>query len=85
MKIHVLFGQRKENYTGEYGPEVLLAWDEFLVDENPDRFADEIEEQKKAHASDMLAMRLIVLEVDYDQIRKLLVEAPIVTATVVET
>lgn len=38
MKIRVLFMQRREDYPGEFGPEVLLAIDEFSSSENPDNW-----------------------------------------------
>ena len=40
MKIKILFGHRKENYEGEYAPEVLGAIDEYSHDENPQWFLD---------------------------------------------
>lgn len=73
MKIHVLFAQRKESYPGEYGPEVLLAWDEFSVDENPDGFDEAVRETAKKNAGEMSAIRLVALEVDQHAIRELLV------------
>lgn len=36
MQIHLIVGQRKERYAGEFAPEVLDACDEFTLDENPD-------------------------------------------------
>jgi hypothetical protein len=33
-----LFAQRKETYKGQYGPELLVAVDEFTNDENPSWF-----------------------------------------------
>lgn len=36
MKIFVLMGQRKENYPGEFAPEVLACIDEVGQDNNPD-------------------------------------------------
>jgi len=73
MKIHVLFGQRKEAYEGEYGPEVLLAWDEFTADENPDGFHEAVQKAMKANENEMQAMILVDLQIDQSQIRSLLV------------
>jgi len=36
MKIHVLFGQRKEEYVGQFAPEAIDAIDEFALDKNPE-------------------------------------------------
>lgn len=84
MKIKVLFGQRKESYPGEYGPEVLFAWDEFCVDQNPEGFADALEKTRAEYAPDMAAMRLLDVEVDQDRIRRLLLATPMVSGTVRE-
>jgi hypothetical protein len=40
MLIHLIIGQRKEAYTGQYAPEVLDAADEFCNDENPEGWCD---------------------------------------------
>ncbi len=41
MKIKILFGHRKENYEGEYAPEVLGAIDEYSHDNNPSWIIDQ--------------------------------------------
>ena len=76
MKLHILFGQRKESYEGEFGPEVLTATDEFTLEENPDRWESELETTKRMNADEMQAMREIVVEVDGDKIRNLLLVTP---------
>ena len=35
MKLHILFGQRKETYPGEYMPEALAVMDEYGQSDNP--------------------------------------------------
>ena len=79
MKLHILFGQRKESYEGEHAPEALLCWDEYSVEGNPEGFDKEVEETKKACEPDsFMAMRVIEIEVSQDRIRKLLVDTPVV-------
>ncbi len=82
MDIHVLFGQRKEDYPDQYAPEVLTAWDECSIDDNPSGWEDEVESLKKQHAECMAAMRVIVLKVDGDDIRKALLEPPTLKAEI---
>lgn len=43
MKLYVLFGQRKERYPGEYGPEALACFTEYDYDGNPDYLPSEKE------------------------------------------
>jgi hypothetical protein len=78
MKIHVLFGQRKEHYDGEFGPEVLAACDEFTADENPEGWDEELEKIKAEHVTEMAEMKVIDIEVDGDRIRKLLIGTPVI-------
>lgn len=78
MKISILFGQRKETYDWEYGPEVLVAWDEYSIDENPDGFEKECDKAKYKYEAEMAAMRVIEIEVDGDKIRDLLMGRSVV-------
>ena len=82
MRIHVLFGQRKEDYDGQYAPEALLAWDEYSREDNYDGFEEAVENEKKTVGDQMTAMRVIDLEVDGDKIRRLLIGTPVVKATI---
>lgn len=82
MKLHILFGLRKEHYAEKYGPEILLAWDEFSHDENFEGWTKELTEKCAFYASEMQAMRVIVLDVSQKQIRELLVGTPVVKATI---
>jgi len=36
MKLHILFGQRKCSYDGEYAPEALDVADEYAMEDNPE-------------------------------------------------
>ena len=78
MKIHVLFGQRKEGYEGQYGPEVLAACDEFTVDENPEGWEETEDRALADNMNEMMAMKVIDIEVDGDCIRKLLIGTPVI-------
>ena len=82
MKLYVLFGQRKESYDGEHAPELLLAWDEYSVEENGEGWERELEEMKKVHGASMTAMRVINIEVDQGRIRALLIKTPTVAGAI---
>ena len=41
MILHILMGQRKESYPGEYAPEALAVMTEYGQDENPEYMAEE--------------------------------------------
>lgn len=73
MILHVLFGQRFEEYEGEYGPEVLVCWDEFCVDENPEGFHKACDAAREEHGRDMAATRVIEVEIDQGKLRHALV------------
>jgi hypothetical protein len=82
MKLHVLFGQRKQRYDGEFAPEALDCWDECSIDQNPAGFEQSIAGAMATYTSEMSAMRVIVVEVDGDKIERLLNRAPAVAGTV---
>lgn len=85
MKVHILFGVRKEDYPGQYGTEARLAWDEYCIEENPEGWAKAVEEERKLVGDDMQAMKVVVLDVDEDRIRKLVVgDTPVVKARIDE-
>jgi hypothetical protein len=76
MRLYVLFGQRKEDYDGQYGPEALVCWDEFCVDENPDGFDEACEEYLAEHGDEFVATRVILIDIDGDKVRDCLVGVP---------
>ena len=47
MKLHVIFGQRKCNYPGEYAPEALDFADECIMDNNSDFLEECLTKHKK--------------------------------------
>lgn len=84
MDLYILFGQRKEAYEGEFGPEALLCWEEFSVDENPSGWDEALAETRKKYEADMAAMRVMKIRVDQDKIRKLLIGTPQLNGVIVE-
>ena len=84
MKLHILFGQRKQNYEGEYAPEALLVWDEYAVDESSEAYAAELAKTREKYGPEMSAMKVILVSVNQDAIVKLLNEDPVLPGKVVE-
>lgn len=70
MKLHVIFGQRKERYLGEYAPEVLAAMDEVGNSDNPDYLADVVTAAKSTDEFENVVV--INIEVNGAQIMDLL-------------
>lgn len=70
MKLFVLFGQRVENYPGQYAPEALECIDEFGMEENPDWLEDKMKRARASNEYENLA--IIPLEVDQSRIMQFL-------------
>lgn len=75
MEIHILFMQRKEGYKGEFGPEALIAWDEYSVHENPSGFDDAVENAKLLQANQSAGFALVKVSIDGDKVRKMCLPA----------
>ena len=67
MKIHLIIGQRKERYLGEYAPEVLDAMDEYGNDENSGEWIDGKMKEHKADES-FEAVEVVTVEVPISKI-----------------
>lgn len=81
MRISVVIGIRKENYPGEYGPEVIAARDEFTIDENPEGWLAEVDQARATFSSEMQAMGVFDIVVDDEAIRKRLLSTPTLKGT----
>jgi len=62
MKIICLFAQEKQDYEGEYAPDLRAAIDEYGHDANPDYIYNEEEKLRNDNSIDFY--RRITLEVD---------------------
>lgn len=71
MDLHVLFMQRKERYEGEYGPEAILCWDEYCVNENPDGFDQAVEKAKRDYHDDSAGFAMTRISIDGDKVREM--------------
>ena len=67
MKIKCLFGMRSNGY----GIELMVAWDEYCIDENSEGFEEDCKKAKASWGSDLETTRLVDIEVDEDDLRSL--------------
>lgn len=86
MKMRLLALHRKEDYPGQYLPEIMTVVDEGTLDENPEWWPAEIERQKKAHQdSTVAAWAEVEIEVPTQSILDALYPKPVVVeATVIK-
>ena len=47
MRIHLIVAQYPQQYDGQYMPNVVDAWDEFVLEDNYEGFVDSLNEHKK--------------------------------------
>lgn len=85
MYVHVLFGQRKGRYPGQYGIEALAVMSEADAEDNRDYLAKEM--HKAEESGDFDGLAIATLEVSGAAVRKLLFprQEPILAAVVGET
>lgn len=75
MKLHILFGQRKEDYPGQYAPEALEVMDEYGYDENGEWLQNKLEEYW-GH-NEFVSLKIIEVDVgSTEALRGLLVGTP---------
>jgi hypothetical protein len=84
MLIKTLWGQRKVSYPGQYGPELITAWDENAIDGYEEGFELEVTRKKQSLQSEFDAFQVIDIVVDGPTIEKLVLEAPSVQGTVLK-
>jgi hypothetical protein len=77
MKLHILFGQRKQRYEGEYAPEVLTCWDEYAVEENPGGYEEDLAKQREKYGPEMTAMKVFVVKINGDEVVRRLNQDPV--------
>lgn len=83
MKLHILFGQRKCEYPGQYAPEALECWDEFCIDENPDGFEEACEKRLAECGKDSFSStRVVIVTVDDNKLDEVLNSTPEIEGSV---
>lgn len=66
MKLHILFGQRKCLYLGQYAPEAIAITDEYAFEDNPDYILNAADENRAS--GDFSSVAILTVEVDDDAI-----------------
>lgn len=67
MKIKCLFGMRSNGY----GIELMVAWDEYCIDENQEGFDEDCKKAKESWGNDLETARLVDIDIDEDGLRSL--------------
>lgn len=64
MKVHLLIGHYKTLYAGQYAPNVFLACDEYILEDNPTWWPENVAKEKAKCGDEIQAWAEIVVEVD---------------------
>ena len=67
MKLTCLFGTRKGMYEA---PELMVAWDEYCLDANPEGFEEECENAKKSWGNDLGQWRIVEIEISQEKLEE---------------
>ena len=73
MKIHVIIGQRKCKYAGEYGIESIACMSEYEFGDNPDYLMGELDKARKS--DEFASVEIIDLEVSEKELTAILFPA----------
>lgn len=79
IEIVTLWGLRRGNEEGV--PELMVAWDEFCMEDNPEGFGDDCDRAREAWGTDLVADRIIHIRVPMTAICEAF-EAPTVNGKV---
>ena len=79
MQIRTLWGQRKNSYAGETLPELMVAWDEYALDDNSIGYEQAKKDEIAAWGDDLVAVRELVIDVPTETITAMF-DVPVVTA-----
>lgn len=71
MKINLIIGQYNQSYPGQLAPNVLGAWDEFVLEDNYDGYQRELDDYKAQVGTDFEAVEVLVIEVPDQPISQL--------------
>ena len=78
MNLHILFGQRRQSYDGEFAPEPLLCWSAYEIDENPEGYDGAVEAAQKKAEKDFSSTQVFIIKVDGEKIAKILNEPVVI-------
>jgi hypothetical protein len=84
MIVKLIVGQYPQDYAGQYMPNVLDAWDEFVLEDNYEGFEQSLaKHEKMVQDGDLEAVRVLNIFIPDNALTKLF-EPPTVEAFVVE-
>lgn len=82
MKLHIIIGQRKCQYVGQYAPEALDIADENTMSDNPEWLESQLDGHRKTDEFSSLAVMVVqVRNADVDRLlapRNMVVEGKVV-------
>jgi len=82
MTIFVLFGQRKEDYPGQFAPEALEVISCYGQEENPEFLEEKLAEYTKTE--EFMGLRICEVSIgSQDRLRHLLIGCPEITGQIV--
>jgi hypothetical protein len=71
MRIVCMFGARKSSVDdNEPIIELMVAWDEYCIDENPEGFEEDCEKAKKSWGNDLAAYRMVDININEKELRE---------------
>jgi hypothetical protein len=83
MKIYLIMGQYHCDYPGQYAPNVMSAWDEYMIDSNEEGYHEDVKKYKDlAHKGKLTDVKVMIVEVP-DAAVDALFEPPVVKAKAV--
>lgn len=66
-----MFGSRKSSHSlDEPIIELMVAWDEYCLAENPEGFDEDVEKAKESWGNDLHEWRVLDIEIDEKDLRK---------------
>lgn len=68
MRIRMLAIQYKQTYPGEIAPNIMAVTDEYIDDENPDYFTDEVKKVLEEGGDDIASHAIVEFDVPIEQI-----------------
>lgn len=83
MQITALYGHRKEDFDGQYRPELFSSVDDLTLEENPEWWTSEVAKHKAEQGDDITAWAEVTFEVKEADIMAALYPSATITATLV--
>lgn len=80
MYITCLFIERRKNE----GPELLLAWDEYSIEENPEGFREACTKTLSTLQGEFIRQQLIELDINDQKLEQALNNNPTIKASVID-